>query len=257
MSNKLEFKTKTVDGEEIELAVIKPNYKVSREAQKMANVAMNEALGSMSPLRGKADLILVEQGLWTKEKEETIRKHQENLQANEKKLAGGIKLSEAKKVALEMRKERVKLYMLLSEKFELDVYTAEGQAEAVKNDFLVSKCTVYKDSGEPYFEDFDDYLSRKGEPDAIDAAVNFANLLRDNTNFLADMPENRFLKKYGFVNEDLMLVDKDGKLVNEDGEYINEDGQLVDKDNRLIDEEGNLLDDKGNIIFGQKPFLDE
>lgn len=256
MSNKLDFKTKDADGNEIELTVIKPNHKTNREAQKMVNVAMNEALKSFAPLRGKADLILTEQGLWTKEKEEQLRKYQERLMEMEKVFAGGVKLSEAKKNALEMRKERVKLYTLLAEKFELDIYTAEGQSETVRQDFLVSKCTVYKDSGDPYFEDLDDYLARKGDQDAIDAAVNFANLTRDNTNLFADMPENLFLKAHGFINDDLMLIDSEGNLINEDGKFINKDGQLINEDGKLVDDDGNLLDDKGNIIFGQRPFLD-
>jgi hypothetical protein len=257
MSNKLTFKTKDADGNEIELAVIKPNHKVNREAQKMVNVAMNEALQSYAPLRGKADLILTEQGLWTHTKEEQLKKHQANLVEMEKKLAGGIKLSEAKKIALDMRRERIKLYSILADKFELDIYTAEGQAETVRQDFLVSKCTVYNDSGDPYFEDLDDYLARKSEQDAIDAAVNFANLTRDNTNLFADMPENLFLKAQGFINDDLMLIDSEGRLINEDGKFINKDGQLINEDGKLIDDDGNLLDDKGNIIFGQRPFLDE
>jgi hypothetical protein len=45
-----------------------------------------------------------------------------------------------------------------------------------------------------------------------------------------DLPENKFLVEFNFVNEDLELVNEDGHLVDSQGKLINKDGRYVDKE---------------------------
>ena len=74
------------------------------------------------------------------------------------------------------------------------------------------------------------------------------------------MPENQFLKKFGFVDDKLRLVDKQGKLVDEEGKHIDDWGNFVewiDDDNYIfVDDQGReVKDGKFNTEF--VPFIDD
>ena len=56
-------------------------------------------------------------------------------------------------------------------------------------------------------------------------------------NYDNNLPENKFLKDYSFVNEDLRLVNDDGHLVDSQGRLINEEGRFI------------AYDDKGEEYF--------
>lgn len=55
-----------------------------------------------------------------------------------------------------------------------------------------------------------------------------------DTDYESKLVENKFLKKYGFCNDEFDLIDSNGNRVNEKGQRV--------------DEEGNLLDESGNLI---------
>ena len=70
------------------------------------------------------------------------------------------------------------------------------------------------------------------------------------------LPENQFLKKYNFVDEDLSLVDDEGNRVDVDGTKVNEKGWLVNDKGERVDREGNLLTETGNLLL-QGEFVDD
>ena len=257
-SNKKNFKV-TIDAKEIELCVVRPNVKQRQEGQKVYNKAFRDAVESGAILRAKVNSVMREQNLWDDNKEAQYKKLLEKINSGERKIkSGGIKLSEAKEIAMQMRKDRAELRSLTSERSGLDSNTAEGQADNAQFNYWVSACTVYSDTGKPYFVGYEDYLNRDDDPVTGQAASNLALMLYNlDPDYEKKLPENEFLKKYKFVDEDLNLVDKQGRRVDSQGRLVNKDGRYINEAGELIDIEGNRVDENGDYLLEFSPFLDD
>ena len=247
------------DGKEIELTVKSPSPKNQRESQKIYNRTFSDALNSGSIVRARLDDVMKDQKLWDDKKEQEYQGIQKNILENERILAkGGIPLSKAKAHANEMQKLRDELKTLISERTTLDSHTAEGQADNAKFNFLVSCCVVYKDTNQPYFEGYEDYNKRAIEPAGIIGAQKLANMLYGlDDDFERNLPENQFLHKYKFVDDELRPINSDGKLVDDEGRLIDEYGRFIDEKGNRVDIDGNPLDDDENYKFEFIPFLDD
>jgi hypothetical protein len=251
------FTGKDKDGKEVELHVRRPQPSDGEKARMTYNKTLAKSLKDGAMLRMKLESYMREQNLWDDNKQERVNTIFAKITAGKIMLEkGGIKLSEARKIALEMGKARDELVDILSEKNSLEANTAEGQAQNMEFNHLVSLCTVYNDTGKPYYVDMDAYLKDDSET-ALKAANALASLLYNTEESKRELPENQFLLKRGFVDEKFRLVDKNGRLVNEAGELINEAGERVNENNEPIDKNGNpikpiefqpFLDDDGNPV---------
>lgn len=265
IKNKLVFNTKDKDENDLELCVKKPNTQQSKELQKVYNRSFKEALDSGAILRVKVEQVAREQNIWN----DTIQKEFEKLQTQisdlELKLAkggnAGLTLKKAKDVAIELAGKRNQLRMLLAPRNEIDVNTAEAQAENARFNYMVALCTYFnsgKNEGKNYFKDYDDFVEKLSEKASMDAAKYLGFLIYNlEPDYEMNLPENKFLVDYGFANKDGKLINKDGKFVNLDGHPVDEKGRLINEKNELVDKDGNLLDDKGNYKVDFKPFLPE
>ena len=159
-----------------------------------------------------------------------------------------MKLSQAKDIAFEMRKKRLKLRDLLASKIELEGNTAESLSENAKFDYLVANCTFYED-GKNVYNSVEEYNDKSEDPIAFSAAATLAALMYSlDKDFEEKLPENQFLIKANLVNDDLALVNKDGNRVDTEGRLINNLGQYVDGDGNRVDIDGHPLDADGNYI---------
>lgn len=257
------MKTKTftsyVDNKDITFLVRSPTLQDQREATKVYNQTFSEALKARAVVRAKLDDILLEQGLWDANKQAQFTRLQSDILEGERKLAkGGIPLSEAKQVALDMKKSRAELRELISVKTNLDTHTAEGQADNARFNYLVSACTVYNDTKAPYFKGYEDYLNKSSDPVAVLAAQQLANMLYGlDDDYETKLPENKFLKQYRFVDNRLRLINKEGKLIDENGRLIDENGRFINEQGQFVDKDGNLVDNDGDYLVEFKPFLDD
>jgi hypothetical protein len=251
--------TAILEDKVVSLFVKAPSLQDQREATKIYNQTFSEALKAKAVVRAKLDDVLMEQGLWDANKQAQFTKLQNDILDGERKLAkGGIPLSEAKKVALLMKKSREDLRDLIAVKTNLDTHTAEGQADNARFNYLVSACTVYTDTKEQYFKSYEDYLNRSADPVAILAAQNLAGMLYGLENdYEEKLPENKFLKQYKFVDNKLRLINKDGHLVDDNGRLIDESGRFVNEKGEYVDKDGNLVDNQGDYLLDFKPFLDD
>lgn len=251
--------TVDINGKEVTLSVIAPSSKDQKEAGKVYNNAFTEALKSKAVVRARLDDLLVDQGLWDDDKQQRFDSLQREMLESEKRLAkGGISLQEAKDIALEMRKTREEIRDLISVKTNLDVHTAEGQADNAKFNYLVYACTVYKDNRNKFFSSYDNYLERSSELPAIMAAQNLANMIYGlEADYEAKLPENKFLKNYKFVDDKLRLINKEGKLVDQKGRLVDENGRLINEEGKFVDRFGNLITEDGEYDVEFSPFLDE
>lgn len=252
------FKT-TVDNVEKEFLVKTPSLNDQREAQKIYNQAFTDAVKSKSVVRAKLDDLLQDQGLWNDEKQARFTTLQKELLDGEKRLAkGGFSLNEARDLAIKMKGVRDEIRDLISVRTSLDNHSAEGQADNARFNYLVSVCVVYNDTKQPYFASMEDYLNRSTENVAVLGAQNLANMLYGLDNdYESNLPENRFLKKYKFVDDKLRFVDKKGRLIDSEGRLIDESGRFIDEQGNFIDKYGNRVNAEGDYVVEPEPFLDE
>ena len=265
MSDDVRVVTST-DGEEqeVKVAVLRPKAKHLREAQLSYNRAFRDALESGALLRQKLEDHMREQGIWVDTKQKRYDEINETILAGEKKLAkGGISLSEAKTLALDMRVARGELRELIAERTIMDGNTAEGQADNARFNALVSECIVSVDNNNvKRFDGVEEYDTVASEPWAVEAASELANMLYDlDPNYDNNLPENKFLKDYKFVDTELRLVNDEGHLVDTEGRLINEEGRFIAYDDKgeiyFVDREGAALTEEGGYVVDFEPFLDD
>jgi hypothetical protein len=251
---------KVVVGEDTKTFMVRsPSLTDQREAQKVYNHAFTDAIKSKSVVRAKMDDLLEEQGLWNEDKQKEYNDLQKELLEGERKLAkGGFALSEAKKMAIKMREVRGKIRELISVRTSLDNHSAEGQADNARFNYLVSVCVVYKDSDKKYFESLEDYMGRIDDPVALAGAQKLANMIYGLDNdFEKNLPENKFLRKYKFVNDNLRFIDKQGRTVDGEGRLVDENGRYINDNGEFIDKDGNRVDADGEYLVDSQPFLDD
>lgn len=253
-----DFTTK-VEEKEVELTVVSPPLKDRKEADKIYNNTFTEALQSKAVVRARLDDLLVDQGLWDDSKQQKFETLQKEILDNERRLAkGGISLKQAKEIALEMKKLRSKLRDLISVKTNLDVHTAEGQADNAKFNYLVYACTLHKGTNNKFFSSYENYLERANEEVAVLAAQTLANMIYGlDANYEQKLPENKFLMDYKFVDSELRLINKEGKLVDEEGRLVDENGRFINEKGEFVDKFGNLLTKDGQYDVEFTPFLDD
>jgi hypothetical protein len=251
--------TTTIDSKEVGFTVKSPSLNDQREAQKVYNQAFTDAIKSKSVVRAKLDDLLRDQGLWDDNKQAEFATLQKELIDGEKRLAkGGFGINEAKRLALAMQETRRKIRDLIGVRTSLDNHSAEGQADNARFNYLVSACVVYKDTDTKYFKSLEDYLNKADDPVSLLGAQNLANMIYGlDNNFEKNLPENKFLHKYKFVDDKLRLIDKKGRLVDEEGRLIDEANRFIDEQGNFIDKDGNRVDTTGEYLFESQPFLDD
>lgn len=258
-------KTKDKDGKDLELAILTPSAQVKQRAQVIRARTWGDAVKNDVIMREVLDTYLRKQGLWDDAREAEYRRIRDALLENKLKLdAGGIRKSEGRKIALEIRKLRNEYGNLLSQRNRVDSNTADAIADQAQFNFMVAACTVYNDTQKPYFTltgfdpSLDAYIERIEEEASRDVATKLAEVMYGNEDDLDNkLPENEFLRKYGFADEKNRLINKDGKLIDEDGRLINDDGRYINEAGEYTDKDGKPVDKDGNYIVEFKPFLDD
>lgn len=258
---KQDFRVFEMDG--VQYKVIKPKLDVINEAAKIRSRIFNESLQAGDMLRDQLEDQLRKRNLWNDELEieyQTLRKEVVRLTNVLRK--GGIRLSEAKEIALDVSKKRQRMVSMLSSRSALDSNTCEGRADAARFNYLFAHSLVYSDSGEPYYKNgLADYLLKQDDPVSVTGATQFYYLISDSDDPTDQLIENKFLKQYKFVDEKYRLIDSEGRLIDEDGRHIDEDGffveWLADGTSRRIDPDGNPINEYGLPDFEFAPFLDD
>lgn len=259
LKKKKESFTIKVGEKELQLAVERPKQSHLREAQKVYNTTFREAVDGGAIVRGRVPTLVKEQNLWNDDKQKEHDALDSSIKESRLKITKGGKVSELRELAFKIKKDVAKLRELNSQRNSIDANTAEAQAEASRFNRLVSLCTVYDETGKPYFSSYDDYLDRSDEPIAIEAATKLMYLYYNmDPKFEQTLPENKFLKQWNMMNEDGKLLNKEGKTVDEEGRLINDENRYVDKDGGYVDKDGNPIDKDGNYVSKDaEPFLDD
>ena len=280
MENKPEFVEvvgKDSKDNDVKVFVKQPSTKEYRDSQVEYNRAFRSALEGGAILKKKLGEYMRSQGLWDDAKdseEQKLLARISDLDGQLKK--GGIPLSEAKEIALDLRRIRAEFRMLIAERTVLDGNTVEGQADNARFNALVSLCVYKEDKATLAFSDLNSYDKVADEEWAAKAAGELASMIYElDPDYDNSLTENKFLKTYNFADETNQLVngdghpifvdrednnkeyliDKEGKFIayNTDEGYKNQDPE----DSYLVNKNGDKVDEDGNIIEGFSPFLDD
>lgn len=248
----------TIKDKEVEFTVRRPTSFETQQGEKIYRKAFRESMENGDLLRVKLDEHLRKAGIWSDEKQAEHDRLVRDITDSELALAkGGMKLTEARDIALKLRKARSEYFSLLTIKTPYDNLTCEAQADNARFNYFVSACTVYKDNGKPYYKDMNAFIEDEG-PVGIQAAMNLMKMMTDyDENLDSTFAENKFLKKYGFVDEKLRLINKDGKLIDSEGRLITEEGHYIDENGNRIDKHGRPLEQDGDWKVEFQPFLDD
>lgn len=251
------------DGTEVEILVKRPNSSQLSKAQMLGSKVWTQAIRDGIFTKVGLEKFMEDQGIWSNDKARQQADILRKISIIEKEIATGknsngttMRLSEGKNKAIELRRLRIDLRELIAEKISLESNTAEGLADNAKFNYLVSQCTYYPD-GNKVYANLDDYNEKSDDEISFSAAAALGELVyKLDRSYEETLPENQFLKKYNFVNEDLSLVDAEGNRIDVDGTRVNEKGWLINKDGHRVDREGNLLTDNGNLLIGGD-FIDD
>lgn len=238
----------------VEIYVVRPNNNTIKNADRYRAKTWNQCITDGVLTKKELGKLMRDRGIWDEDKDDQERGISESIQSLEQKLylGGGDKkrkLSEGQAIALEMRKLRAKLRDLIAERLALEENTAEALSDNAKFDYFVADCTFYS-NGQKVYKDVEDYNQKSSDEIAFAAAGALAEMLYQvDTKFEENLPENKFLKKFNLVNEELSLVNKDGIRVDSQGRRINEFGHYIDDQGRRVDKDGNLLEEDGTYVL--------
>jgi hypothetical protein len=248
----VEVKVKKDDKEEVVKIVVKrPNNVVLTQAQRIGAKVWTDCIRDGIMTKKELEKFMKQQDIWNDNKDVEQQKIVQEIADLEKQLYVGnrkMKTSEGKNIAIQMRIKRNQLRDLIAEKLSLEQNTAESLSDNARFDFLVANCTYYE-NGQKVYKDLEDYKDRADSEIGFSAASALAGLIYSvDRDFEAKLPENKFLKMFNFVNEDLTLVNDKGEMVDANGRRIDENGFYIDEDGNRVDKDGNKLDENGNYV---------
>jgi len=245
-------KTVEIDGKEVKIVVRRPSNEIARKAERFRIKNWNENLDANIPTKKQVAQRMIDLGEWSDEKAKEEDDLTKKIGELERLLYIGDgkskpKLSEGRNIAIEIRKARYDLRELISQKLSLEQNSAEALADDAKFDFLVAHCTFYKSTGKKVYNSFEEYSNKSTDLIAFTAAQALGEIMYNiQPDFEKDLPENKFLSKFGLVDEELSLIDPNsGYTIDLEGRRINEEGFYVDEDGNRIDLEGNKINQDG------------
>jgi hypothetical protein len=248
------FEIKEDSGNIVKLTIRTPEYDDYEAADKAyaSKVAtlVRESGGKRLLLRSQVDEFLKSAGVWTEQDEQAVQTLQNDIETLLDKLRkGGLKLSEGRQLAIDVMDKRKEIVHLMQKRQIFDDTTIESIAESEKLDYIIFASTVYEENGKSYWDSFEDMKN-----DKLSAAYQLASLAvhkivyNVNPEFEKKLPENRWLKKYGFVDENLNYVDrKTGEKVDKQGKPL---GDLEAKLQKAIENLNGELQE-------EQPFIDD
>lgn len=257
---------------EIELAVRMPTAQEKHRARIAYASSWRQYIEGGAIMREALERYLRDQKIWDELRQKEYDRLRRQILDGERKLEmgrnSGLSKTEAKELALQISDWRDEMADLLTERNRVDSNTADALADNDQYNYLIATCTVYNDTGKPYFTpngidpSVDLFIDKLGNSDkaARDAAAKFAEVWygsADAENALDKLPEKRFLRDHGFADEKGRLVDKKGRLVDRQGRLINEDGRFINEAGEFVDADGNRVDADGKYVVDYAPFLDD
>ena len=246
--------------------ILNPTSQINEDASMEYNRIFSKALRNGALLRESLDSFMRDQNLWDDSRQEEYTGYLQQITEKERQLKlGGIKLSEAKQIAIEIRALRAISRVMIEHKNSLDVNTAQGQAENARFNYLLINCLVYNDEEDNgqfrrVYSSMDEFNADEAEDSVgVEAAGIFARIYFGlEKDYEHNLPENKFLREYKFSNNEDHLVDEQGRTVDYEGRLVDENLRFVDENGEFVDIRGDRIDEEGNPVGDRfSPFLDD
>lgn len=252
--SRLEFEVKDTNGQDVKLVTKTPTY----EDIENANRANASKVASLVRERGSKKLLtrqelndfLRDNGIWTAADEKKIEKLSNEIDGLLRQLRkGGEKLSKGREICIEIMDKRKDMVAIASKRQQFDDATIESIAETEKIDYFVYACTVHAESGENYWQSFEDMKNDKSSEVFGRSYVNTMKAVFGiDAEFEKQLPENKWLKKYNFINDSLEYTDrKTGQKIDKFGKPVSE----------IEDEVKTKLESLQGDIVEEQPFVDD
>lgn len=262
-SKEIVIETIDNEGKKLKLQINSIGHNILQDAQMVYSVKLTSLIkqstvdGNELMSRQQLEQHLDTMGIWTEKDSKKFLEIQIELREMELQLkSGGIRVSEAKQIAISMKTRRAILLALYNRRSQFDGITMESIAENQKFKFLLVRC-VMKDN-QPFFKNINDYDSRQYEKSSIDVAGAMATKLYGyDSQTESNLTENQWLKQFEFADDSGRLIDGKKRLIDVDGHLINDEGRLVDEVGNLVDNKGRPVGENGEFIVDTKPFLDD
>ncbi len=251
-SVEVEIKQEDETIKKISIYVERPNNSIVAASDKYKAKVWNQCLAEGILTKMELAKTMKERKIWDEDKDKRQAEIIAEIAKKERSLylGDGKKrtVSDGRNVAIEIRKLRNELRDLMGERISLEENTAESISDNAKFDYLVSECTKHE-NGDRVYESLEDYNSKSADEIALAAAGKLAQILYSlDDNFENNLPENKWLTRYGLtdkdghlINEESKKVDVSGRVVDDDGYYRNDDGQRIDVDGNLLEEDGTYV----------------
>lgn len=249
---KLAFDTIDSKGNKITLETWEVTPKVQAESEIYANKAFQSAIKEGHILACEIDSILESRGFNFQNEEDQhvaldkeIREKIVTLKSGRK---GNQKLTkmEGRTLAIDIKKLRARVDSVGSARNDLYSKTAERVADVERWYYFIFGTIINPATNRTYFKSFEEFKEMQTEQIVRDAMVNFAKI-RDIKVELNN-PEDKWLIKFGFMNDEGDLINENGELVDTEFRRINDQGHFLNSTGARVDIYGNLLDADGSLL---------
>jgi len=256
-----QVEVKLEDGTVKKVLVKKPSNKLLSDAQVLGAKVWTNCTRDGIMTKKELEVFMRNRNIWDSEKDQQQQALVDSISNLERELAlgtdGKLTKKRGKEIAISMRRLRLMLRNLISERLSLEQNTAEALSENAKFDFLVANCVYLEDGNTKVYNSLEDYNLKADDEVAYASANALAQMMYSiDKEFEEKLPENKFLKKFNFVNSDLSLVDAENNLVDIDGKRIDNEGYYLNESGDRVDLEGHVLDADGALAL-QAEYLDD
>ena len=256
-----QVEVKLEDGTVKKVLVKKPSNKLLSDAQLLGAKVWTNCTRDGIMTKKELEVFMRNRNIWDSEKDQQQQALVDSISNLERELAlgtdGKLTKKRGKEIAISMRRLRLMLRNLISERLSLEQNTAEALSENAKFDFLVANCVYLEDGNTKVYNSLEDYSAKADDEVAYASANALAQMMYSiDKEFEEKLPENKFLKKFNFVNSDLSLVDAENNLVDIDGKRIDNEGYYLNESGDRVDLEGHVLDADGALAL-QAEYVDD
>ena len=250
---KVDVKQEDGTSKEVSIYVQRPTNSSISSSDKHRAKVWNQCLADGILTKMELAHTMRERDIWNEDKDKRQADIIKEISKIEKDLyvGDGTKktVTMGKDMAIKMRRLRLDLRDLMSEKLALEENTAESIAENAKFDYLVSECVKYE-NGERVYKSLDDYNSKSSDEIAVAAATKLAQVLFAlDSDFEKNLPENKWLDRYGLTDDDGHLINKQNQKVDVSGRRVDDDGRYFNEDGKRVYINGNMLEEDGTYVL--------
>lgn len=175
----------------------------------------------MYMMRSQLEDFLKDVGVYSEDELDAIMQFNKEIGELEKKIKDGGDIDGGKAAAVRLKTVRINLLMLISRKFEYDKYTIEHNVENAKFDYLITKCILDEDK-KPVFKNVEDYKDNEELREDLMPLIKELGELTSpfDSQFEQKLPENQFLKKYDFCDDNFNLKEEQSEEKDSDADEV-------------------------------------